>query len=139
MNGESYRKEIVSLDAEIKRLAEHTNKLKLQRQNAKNHLYNYMVSHNLEQIGEGKNAITLAQCAPKKPRAKVKPKKERKRDALELFSNIGIPNPEAFYEQFESTQKARALSENGGDEIYGSGKIRRSKKKGRSDYDDFGF
>ena len=107
-----YVKEINSLDAEIKRTNVHLKAMRLQKRAAQTHLYNYMISHNLEVIGEGKNAITLKKCAPPKPRAKAKPKKEKREDALRLFQEAGIPNPDTFYNEFEKTQKNNIAEDN---------------------------
>jgi len=105
MSAESYTNEIKSLDAEIKRLNDHIKRLRLQRKTANENLYKYMIRHNLQKIGDGKQAITLSKCAPPKPRTRVKPKRERHEQAIELFREVGIPDPEEFYLQFEATQK----------------------------------
>lgn len=107
MSSESYVREINSLDTEIKRLNAIVKRLREQKRQAQTNLHSYMVSRGLEQVGEGKQAITIRKCAPPKPRPKTKPKKDRKAEAIELFRDAGIPDPNSFYEQFESIQKAK--------------------------------
>lgn len=106
MSAESYLKEIHSIDAEIKRLNAHIKILRDQKRRTQSNLHRYMTSHELEKVGEGKESITLAKCAPPKPRRKAKPKKNKRCDAIDLFREAGIPNPDEFYKQFESTQKS---------------------------------
>jgi hypothetical protein len=131
MSSDSYIREINSLDAEIKRSNDRTKALRTQRQNAKNNLYNYMVRHKLEQVTYGTTTLKIEQCAPPKPRSKVKPKKLRTAEAIELFRTVGIPNPEGFYSEFEATQKSKKSEEDDNENP------RNSKKKSKkSDYDD---
>ena len=59
MNAEGYLQEINSINTELQRLNSHTKSLKLQKSRAMKGLYNYMIAHNLEKVGEGKNTITL--------------------------------------------------------------------------------
>lgn len=129
MSSDSYIREMNSLDAEIKRSNTRTKSLREQRQRAKTNLYNYMVRHKLEQVSYGDKIIKIEQCSPPKPRAKVKPKKLRTAEAIDLFRSAGIPDPEGFYTEFESTQKVK--KEDSGEEG------RPSKKKGKkTDFDD---
>lgn len=132
MSAESYLREISSIDIELKRLSALSKSLREQKRRAQNNLHQYMVSHGLEKVGDGKNAITIKKCAPPQPRRKVKPKKERKADAIELFRDVGIPNPEEFYEQWESTQKS---TQNPNDEEDGGAQRPKSKGK-KDDFDD---
>jgi hypothetical protein len=109
MNAEGYLQEINSINTELQRLNSHTKSLKLQKSRAMKGLYNYMIAHNLEKVGEGKNTITLKKCTPSEPRKKSKPKPQRKEDAINLFREVGIPDPERFYIDFEKTQKESDL------------------------------
>lgn len=135
MSSESYVREINNLDAELKRCNDRAKMLREKKQKVRLNLYNYMVRHNLTQVQNGDKVITIEQCKPPKPRTKVKPKKQRISEALELFRSVGIPNPEEFYSEFESTQKIKNTepeSPAGGDMFSPSPK----KKKGKSEYDD---
>lgn len=134
MSSESYVREINNLDAELKRCNDRAKMLREKKQKARLNLYNYMVRHNLTQVQNGDKVITIEQCKPPKPRNKVKPKKQRISEALELFRSVGIPNPEEFYSEFESTQKIKNTETIGdGDDMFSPYP---KKKKGKSEYDD---
>jgi hypothetical protein len=98
---DGYVSEINSITAEIKRLNVHIKKLREQKKEAEFHLYEYMVRNEIDRY---KN-ITIKSVTPK-PKIKRKTLKEKKRDAVRLFHEIGVPDPENFWDQFQSTQKA---------------------------------
>ena len=102
----SYISEIVSIDTEIRRLNSVIKQLREQKKVAQGHLHQIMESTGKEEMSFNGHKITKKQCAPPKPRAKAKPKGQRKNDALELFKNVGIPNPEQFYSEYQQTQKS---------------------------------
>lgn len=95
-----YYNEIKSLDKEIKRLNTQTRKLREQKKRAQSHLYEWMVAHDIEKYEN----ISLKSIEPK-DRRRQKPKKLRKNDAVQLFYQTGIPDPEGFWEEFQRTQK----------------------------------
>lgn len=131
MSSDSYLREINSIDAEIKRLNSVIKALRVQKRKAQDNLYFYMSRHKLESISDKNKSISIEKFAPPKPRVKSKPKKERKVEAIELFREAGIPNPEEFFEQLEATQKS---VKNDNDE---DGEVIKTKKKGgKNDYDD---
>lgn len=101
-----YIGEINSLDAEIKRITLHLKELREQKQKALDNLYNYMINHNLESVSNGSKTISIKTCRPKELKPKTKSKKKRKEDAIELFREVGIPNPIEFWNQFTITQKS---------------------------------
>lgn len=105
---EPYLKEINSIDNELRRLNTRSKTLRSQKMRAMTGLYTYMKSHNLEKVGEGKSAITIEKCKSQsihRTKRKAKPKARKREDAIGLFRNIGIPDPETFYSEFEKTQK----------------------------------
>ena len=97
---DSYIREIQSLDGEIKRLNSHLKKLREQKKKAQGHLYSYMKRRNLEKCG--KYTIKSVTPRPSKPR---KPESAKKADAIELFRQVGIPDPAAFFVEFKATQR----------------------------------
>jgi hypothetical protein len=132
MNGEAYLYEIQKIDKELKRLNAHAKSLRSQRAKSMTGLHHYMVSHNLQQVGSGKNTITIKKCAPKEKRSsKLKPKSQRRAEALELLTNAGLPNPEQFYDDLERVQKAT----NTVSDDPGGGSSSKKKKNNRNDYD----
>lgn len=96
---DGYVNEIESLNKEIKRLNAHLKSLREQRKTAQTHLYEYMVAHNLEKY----NNITLKSVTPRQ-RKQRKPEKKKKEDAINLFRDIGVNDPEDFWLQFKATQ-----------------------------------
>lgn len=97
----SYINEIESVSKEIKRLSSSLKKLRLQKARAEENLANVMEKEGIDQIGK----IKLEKIKPKE-KLKRKSKKEKKQEAITLFYQIGVPDPEGFYQEFEKTQKA---------------------------------
>jgi len=95
----SYINEIKSIDKEIKRLSIHTSNLKKRKKEVEQNLHNYMKSHNINELEGVKISKLDTKKAPRK-----KPS-EKKRDALALFREVGIPNPDEFWNEFVTTQK----------------------------------
>ena len=93
-NANAYVKEINSLNCEIKRLNAHLKKLRIQKREKQDLLYKYMEKNNLEKY----NGITLKSVKPKQ-KTRRKPESAKKKDALKLFQEVGINNPENFYSQ----------------------------------------
>jgi hypothetical protein len=103
---ESYLREINNIDSELKRINIHSKNLREQKKRVSAGLYNYMQNHKLEKISDGKKDITIERFAPKQKKCPSKPKSQKKIDAIELFRDVGIPNPEQFYKDFDNTQKS---------------------------------
>lgn len=100
MNGKAYVNEIRSIDRELKILNSRIKSLRLQKKASQGHLYKYMKNRNLEEFEK----IKLKSITPKPPTPR-KPLKKKKEDALELFRDVGIPDPDGFWRDFQSTQK----------------------------------
>lgn len=96
-----YVYEIKSLRKEIKRLNDHLSVLRSQKRTAEGRLYNYMVKNNLNKY-EG---ITLGSIKPNSEKFPRKRKSDKKRDAIQLFRDTGINDPETFWNQFLETQR----------------------------------
>jgi hypothetical protein len=126
-----YLYEIQKIDKELKRLNAHAKNLRSQRTKSMTGLHHYIVSNGIKQVGSGKNVITIKKCAPKEKRSsKLKPKSQRRAEALELLTNAGLPNPEEFYNDLERVQKAT----NGVGDDTGGGSSSK-KKNNKNDYD----
>jgi len=97
---DGYVYEINSLKAEIKRLNERTKKLREQKRTAEKHLYKHMHTHKVEKYEN----ITIKSIRPKE-KQKRKPEKAKRTDAISLFRDVGIPDPENFWVEFKATQK----------------------------------
>jgi hypothetical protein len=95
----AYVYEIRNIEAEIKRLSSRASELRKKKHQCEENLYNYMVAHNLQKVEN----INISKVTPKQTFRKNKT--EKKRDALRLFRDIGIPDPEGFWKDFQSTQK----------------------------------
>lgn len=99
-DAESYVRNLKSIGDSIKRYSSQLKELKEKKKLAEQRLYNYMNRNNLEEYGGYKKA----KLAPKE-RKPVKKPAEKKSDAMKLFSDTGISDPELFWEAFQSTQK----------------------------------
>ena len=100
MNGKSYVNEIRSIDRELKILNARAKNLRLQKKASQGHLYKYMKTRNLEEFEN----IKIKSVAPKQPKPR-KPLKARMTDAIDLFRDAGIPDPDGFWQEFQTTQK----------------------------------
>ena len=60
-----------------------------------------MKSHNIEEV----DGVKITKLKPKTVLRK-KPS-EKKRDAVELFKEVGIPDPNQFWDELMSTQKPK--------------------------------
>ena len=100
MNPAVYVAEIKSIEKEEKRLRTRQRKLRLQKKRAQAYLYTYLESQGIEKY----DGITKKSIQPreKKTRKKIK---DKKKDAMELFRMTGIPDPEKFWTDFQTTQK----------------------------------
>jgi hypothetical protein len=127
----SYAREIKSIDGELKRLNARLKQLRAQKRAAQDHLYTYMVSHKVDNL----NGITLKQCAPPKPRAKQKPKAQRKADAVGALSEIGVPDPDGLYDTLESLRRTNPNTHTS-DEDDELEKVSKPRKGKKESYDD---
>ena len=105
-NPDSYVREIDSLTTEIKRLNERLKQLRKQKKGTEGHLYNYMTRQNIEKYGN----VTRKSITPREKKSR-KPDTVKRQDAIALFREVGIPNPEEFWEEFKSTQKYESEEE----------------------------
>ena len=108
---EQYLIEINNIDNELRRINEHAKSLRVQKAKTMNGLHQYMLSNNLEQVSYGKKTFSIKKCEPK-TRTKSKPKKQKKADTIQMFRDVGIPNPGQFYEELESIQKVQSTDDN---------------------------
>jgi hypothetical protein len=99
-NPEAYVREITSLKSEIKRLNGSMKTLREQCREKQDLLYKYMTKNGIEKY-QGITAKSI------RPRNKIprKPEKEKRKDAISLFEEAGITDPETFYQEFKATQK----------------------------------
>lgn len=129
-NPDAYVREINSLNAEIKRLNAHLKQLREQRKVVQNHLYSHMTKHHLDKYeGHTIKSVTPRQTKPRKPES------AKKADAIELFRQAGISDPENFFDEFKATQKYGEDEEPPPKEE--KPKRTRKGKKSDKDYDPF--
>lgn len=101
-NPDAYIREINSLDQEIKRLNARLKLLRTQKKDKQKLLYKYMIKNKLESYG-GKTLSSI------RPRDAVhrKTEKQKKQEAIILFREAGIDNPEEFYKEFKEKLKSK--------------------------------
>lgn len=129
-NPDAYVREISSLDDEIKRLNGKLRTLREQKKTKQDLLYKYMMKNRIEKY----SGITAKSIRPREQRPR-KPESQKKSDAIDLFTQIGVENPEELYKEFKLTQKYQTA-----DDIpeKGSHESRpKTKKKRDEEYDPF--
>jgi|WetSurMetagenome_2_1015567.scaffolds.fasta_scaffold449112_1 hypothetical protein len=107
---DAYVRNIDSINESIKR---HNGQLKILRTKkleSQERLAIYMEKHGIEEY----KGYKLAKIKPKQ-KLPQKKKKEKKSDAIKLFSEIGVDDPEALWEEFQRTQKYKLPSSDGED------------------------
>lgn len=127
-NPDAYVREIDSLNAEIKRLNAHLKQLREQRKIVQGHLHGHMTRQDLDKYqGHTIKSVTPRQAKPRKTESR------KKADAIELFRQVGITDPEEFFDEFRATQKY------GEDEEHPPPpkEKQKSKKKSDKEYDPF--
>ena len=98
---DGYVHEIKSLRKEIKRINGSLKVLRDQKNLAEGRLYQYMKKNGIEKA----DGITINSIRPHSEQLPRKKKSEKKRDAVELFQQIGVSDPEALWVEFQATQK----------------------------------
>jgi predicted nuclease with TOPRIM domain len=96
----SIAQEIKRIRKELKRLGDRAKELREQKQKSEERLYNIMKRNDLKDV-EGIKRSTIA------PKVRTKRKKEsdKKRDAVNLFNEVGITDTEWFWNRLKETQK----------------------------------
>ncbi len=97
---DAYVRNLKTMDAAIKKFNAQLKSIKQQREVTRERLYRYLVRNNLEEYG-GYKAKSIAP----KTKIPVKKKAEKEADALRLFREVGIDDPDAFLVAFHATQK----------------------------------
>lgn len=98
---DGYVHEIKSLRKEIKRLNGSLKVLRDQKNLTEGRLYQYMKKNGIERL----DGITINSIRPHSEQLPRKKKAEKKRDAVELFQQIGVSDPEGLWVEFQATQR----------------------------------
>jgi hypothetical protein len=106
MSADVYCRELKNIEAALKRSNEQVKQLRAKKKLNQERLYTYMVRHGLEEY-EG---YKLSKITPR-PKVIRKKAKDKKADAISLFSQVGIPDPEDFWATLQSSQKPIAYDE----------------------------
>jgi hypothetical protein len=99
----SYVREIKSIVQEIKRLNDTAKRLKTQKLEKEGYLYQYMKDRGMTEI-EG---IKIGKICPKNEKIKRKKQSEKRDDALKLFRQVGVDDPESLWNRLEETRKSK--------------------------------
>lgn len=110
MSAESYVRELTSLDKEIKRQNKNIAKLKQQKAKVRGNLCTVMKNKGMESITVGDVTIKLSSLQPQK---RTKTMEEKKWEAIKLFSEKGIDEPEELWDELRETQKVKKPDANG--------------------------
>ncbi len=115
----TYVRELRSIDQEMRRLRKQLKTLQTLKQAPTTALYNFLNSQMFlqhsrveggktlylirEEWTDNYEGIPIKKLLPRLPR-KIKSATAKKRDALTFFRQEGVPDPDAFFERFYSTQ-----------------------------------
>ena len=99
---DKYAKSLDLINKELKRLNSEKKKLYIEKKKIEKTLYENMKYNNIEKF-QGYKRDKLQPITKDKIIRKKKTEKEK--DAIKLFYQIGIPDPENFYKEFQMTQK----------------------------------
>lgn len=100
----SYVRNLAKIKDSEKRCTSQLKELRQKKKQTEQRLYEYMKKNNLDNF-EGYKASKLAP----KPKKMVKKKSEKDQDALKIISDVGISDPELFWETLKATQKSQIL------------------------------
>jgi ABC-type dipeptide/oligopeptide/nickel transport system ATPase component len=100
----SYVTTIKRIKEDEKKLRQRVKEKQVERKKYEERLYKYMLHANLEEF----SGIKIKSIAPK-PKVPRKKKGEKHKAAIDLLSNVGMPDPEAFYKEFTRTQTNRQI------------------------------
>lgn len=100
----SYVSQINRLNKEIQRLNKRIRDLRAERRRHESHLLSYLESTGGERAGNF-TVKSLRTRLGKGPTRTRKKETEKRRDAIALFREVGVPNPETFYKEFKDTQR----------------------------------
>ena len=100
MSASNYVAEMQNIDEELRRMRARSRQLQVRKKVLAQTLHDFMHRHNYAEF----KGVRLKSIAPR-PRRRRKPKREKRRDGVTLLRDIGVPDPERFYDQFSNTQR----------------------------------
>lgn len=96
---QSYTITINRITNEIKKLNTILKDLRSQKKLTEERLYKWMKRNGVKEYEGFKRDKYSPKIKPKR-----KPKKECMKDSIQMFRNIGIPDPEGFYKEYQQIQ-----------------------------------
>ena len=103
MSGQPYSAELRAVELQLTELNTKVKNARARKKELQYKLYDYMKKNKVEEI-EGYSIDKIKPRTPK-PKEKKKPKTQQRKDAIALFRQVGILNPESLYDEFEMTTK----------------------------------
>jgi hypothetical protein len=91
-NAQSYATEITNINKELEQLKARTKYLRNLKRKSEKELYDYMVKNEVKNV----LGVKMYEIKPK-DKIKRKGEKAKKRDAIVLFKQTGIPDPTLFW------------------------------------------
>lgn len=104
MSGQGYSAELRLIEKELKISNKKSNDLRKRKKIVSEKLYNYMCKYNLTAV----DGYSREKLEPPAPKPEKKTESQKRRDAMELFEQVGIRNVDQFYQEFARTQKSNA-------------------------------
>ena len=104
MSGQGYSAELRLIEKELKISNKKSNDLRKRKKVVSEKLYKYMCKYNLATV----DGYSREKLEPPAPKPEKKTEAQKRRDAMELFEQVGIRNVDQFYQEFSKTQKSNA-------------------------------
>lgn len=98
--GDAYVRQIKELSDALTRLNKQAKDIREKQKIAKERLAQWMERKELEEF----QGYKLSRIKPK-PKIPTKPKEKKKNDAIRLFSEIGVTDPQELWDRFLETQR----------------------------------
>jgi hypothetical protein len=98
--GEAYVRQLKDLASAMARHTAEIKKIREKQKEAKARLAEWMERNSHDEY----HGYKLSKIKPK-PKVPKKTQKDKKRDAIHLFNEIGVPDPNDFWDRFQETQK----------------------------------
>jgi hypothetical protein len=98
--GDAYVRQLKDLSDALARLNSQTKDIREKQKQTKARFAEWMERKEIEEY----QGYKLSKIKPK-PRIPIKPKERRKNDAIRLFSEIGVTDPQDLWDRYQQTQR----------------------------------
>lgn len=105
MSGQNFSPQLRAIEQKLKIANSQVNTLRKEKKKLMTKLYQYMCDYNLEEL-DGYLKSKLEVRVMRRPKPPQKTDAQKRKDAINLFRQIGIQDPKQFWQEFEQTQRS---------------------------------